>query len=42
MIGTRSRDWTPTQALTITGGYSGVLGGRGDDSIFRIMASLAF
>ena len=34
--------WTPTQRLTITSGYSGVIGGRSDDSIFRIMGSLAF
>jgi len=34
--------WTPIERLTITSGYAGMIGGRGDDSTFRIMAALAF
>jgi uncharacterized protein with beta-barrel porin domain len=34
--------WTPANRVTITSGYSGVIGKRGDDSTFRIMAALAF
>ena len=34
--------WTPNERLTITSGYSGIVGGRSDDSIFRIIGSLAF
>ena len=32
----------PIERLTITSGYAGMIGGRGDDSTFRIMAALAF
>jgi len=32
----------PTQAITITSGYSGSIGNRGDDSVFRIALAFGF
>ncbi|WP_375427281.1 autotransporter domain-containing protein [uncultured Sphingomonas sp.] len=34
--------WTLANRLTVTSGYSGVIGDKSDDSVFRVMASLAF
>lgn len=34
--------WMPTQAITITSGYSGSIGDRGDDSVFRIALAFGF
>ncbi len=34
--------WMPTQAITVTSGYSGSIGDRGDDSVFRIALAFGF
>ncbi len=35
-------EWRPIRNLAITSGYSGAIGGNGNDSSFRLMGSLSF
>lgn len=34
--------WMPVEAITVTSGYSGSIGDRGDDNVFRIALAVGF